>query len=266
MKERITLTLDAEILKRLDQSIDGFHIKNRSHAVELLLLKAMEADICHQAVILAAGRHEGFTMPVGMQKVHNKPVIEHLIEMFRRYNIRDILIGISYQKEAIKEYFGSGSRFGVRIRYIEEDRPAGTLGTIRRAAMFLIGPFFVTNSDELKDVNLRDMYRVHRENNALATIALTTVRDPKKYGVVSLDGIRVREFQEKPRKGGHNLINAGLYLLELEVLKMIPEGQRMLYDFFPILAAQNKLIGYPFSGQWLDVSADYSRAAREWKY
>lgn len=273
MKERVTLTLDSDLLNQVDQGVDGFHIKNRSHAVELLLLKALRSDIPHQAVILAAGKEKRLKglphMPLGMLPISGKPVIEHVIELFRKYTVRDILIAVCYDKEKLMHYFGNGSRFGVRIRYIEEDSPSGTAAILKRARPFLSGAFFVTNSDEVKSIDLHDMYMTHRENHALATLALTTVDDPQTYGVVSIDGIRIKEFREKPalQKRETSLINAGLYLLELEALDMIPETTAMLYDFFPVLARQNRLLGYPFSGQWFDVSTNdsYAVAKREWK-
>jgi len=273
MKERVTLTLDSEILNQIDHSVDGFHIKNRSHAIELLLIKAMQSDIPQQAIILAAGKEKRLKglahFPIGMLPIYNKPIIEHLIELFKKYNVRDILIGVCYDKEKIMDYFGNGSRFGVKIRYLEEDKPSGTTTIVKRAKPFLSGSFFVSNSDEIKDVNLTDMYITHKENNAMATIALTVVEDSKPYGVVKIDGIRIREFREKPKiEGGQNrLINAGLYLLELDVLDMIPEGVTMFYDFFPVLAKQNRLIGYPFSGQWFDISSrnNYEQAQNAWR-
>jgi len=268
MKERVTLTIDSEILKKIDQSVDGFRIKNRSHAIELLLHKGLRVDIPQHAIILAAGEGKRNGTPIGMVKIHNKPVIEHLIDMFRGYNVKDILIGVCYKKEMIKEYFGNGSRLGVRIRYIDEDKPSGTTTLVKKARPFLSGSFFVTYSDELKDVNLTDMYHTHKENNAVATIALTTVEDPKSYGVVGVDGIRVREFQEKPKDESSKikLINAGLYLFSIEVINLIPDDVKMFYDFFPTLAEQNKLVAYPFSGQWFDISQEdgYNKAEKEW--
>lgn len=271
MKQRVTLTIDNDILQQIDKSVDGFRIKNRSHAVELLLLKSLQSDIAAQAVILAAGRDKRLkpNVPIGMMPIHNKPIIEHLIDLFKKYNVRDILIGVCYDKEKIIQYFGNGSRFGVKIRYIEEEEPSGTTNLLKKARPYLTGSFFVTNSDELKSVNLSDMYLTHKENNALVTVGLTLNEDPKHYGVVSIDGIRIKEFKEKPkgRLQQSKLINAGLYLFEPEVLDMIPGNVVMFYDFFPSLAEKNKLIGYPFSGQWYDISSkeDYERAEKDWK-
>jgi NDP-sugar pyrophosphorylase family protein len=262
MKERVTLTLDSEILKQIDQSIDGFHIKNRSHAIELLLHQGLQSDIPGHAIIMAAGKKMN-----GMKKVHNKPIIEHLINLFKKYHIKNILIGVCFEKEKIMDYFGSGSRYGVKIRYIDEEKPSGTVNLVKKARSFLSGAFFVTNADELKDINLSDMYHTHKENNAVASIALTTVEDPASYGVVKVDGLRVRGFEEKPSDESQTkLINAGLYLFDIEVLDLIPEKIKMFYDYFPILAEQNKLIAYHFSGKWYDVSnkESYEKAEKEW--
>jgi mannose-1-phosphate guanylyltransferase len=270
MKERVTLTIDTDILNQVDQSVDGFRIKNRSHAVELLLMKSLQTEIAGQAIILAAGREKRLkpNIPLGMMLVHNKPIIEHLIDMFRRHNVRDILIGVCYDKEKVIQHFGNGSKYGVKIRYIEEDEPSGTTNLLKKARPYLTGSFFVTNSDELKNVNLTDMYVTHREHNSLVTIALTVSPDPGYYGVVSVDGIRITEFQEKPKDSSSQtrLINAGLYLFELEVLDMIPDSVSMFYDFFPTLAEKHKLIGYPFSGQWFDINSKESlqKAEAEW--
>jgi mannose-1-phosphate guanylyltransferase len=271
MKERVTLTVDTDILHQIDKTVDGFRIKNRSHAVELLLLKSLQTDIAAQAIILAAGKDKRLKqgVPIGMMPVQGNPIIEHLIELFKKFNVKDILIAVCYDKDKIIQHFGNGSHYGVRIRYIEEDEPSGTSNILKRARPFLTGSFFVTNSDELKSVNLTDMYLTHKENNALVTIALTLSQDPKSYGVVSIEGIRIREFREKPKDKHHEskLINAGLYLFELEVIDMIPSETTMFYDFFPVLAEKNKLMGYPFSGQWFDVSSkeSYERAEQDWK-
>ena len=122
----------------------------------------------------------------------------------------------------------------------------------------------------MKNVNIEEMYKVHKENNALATIALTTVHDPSAYGVARLSGSKILEFVEKPLKENapSNLINAGFYIIEPEVVDMIPNGFSMLEkDVFPKLAKQGRLFGYPFSGQWFDTGniERYEKALKEWK-
>ncbi|MAG08064.1 nucleotidyltransferase [Candidatus Woesearchaeota archaeon] len=261
MKERVTLTLDSNILKTIDKNIDGFRVKNRSHAVELLLLRAMGAHVPKKAVVLVGGkgtrlRPITYEIPKALIPISGKTVTEYLLDLFKKFGVKEIILAVGYMKEKVMEYFGDGSRFGVNIKYIEEDDPLGTAGPLRLGKHLLNETFIVSNGDELKDINVEQMFALHKENKALATIALTTVSDPTKYGVARLSGSNILEFVEKPKKdkAPSNLINSGFYILEPEVVDMIPEGFAMLEkDVFPKLAEQGRLFGYPFSGYWSDI-------------
>ncbi|MDD5181728.1 MAG: sugar phosphate nucleotidyltransferase [Candidatus Nanoarchaeia archaeon] len=279
MKERITITLDKDIMKQVDSRVDGTKIKNRSHAVEFFLSKALGSNTIKTAFILAGGkgtRLKPFTyeIPKPMIPVHGMPILQHVIELFKRYGINEIIISIGYKGDKIKEYFGDGIKFGVKIRYIEEDPdvPLGTAGPLLLAKEFLKETFVMTNADELKDIDLDDMYRLHKESKAMATIALTTVEDPSSYGVARLKGSQIVEFVEKPRReeAPSKLINAGLYILEPEILKYIPDGKKEVKienDVFPKIAKMGKLFGYPFSGQWFDTGTpeNYEKAIKRWQ-
>ena len=279
MKERITVTLEKDILKQIDARVDGTKIKNRSHAVEFFLSKALGNSKIKTAFILAGGKgtrlrpitHE---IPKPMIPLQGRPIVEHVINLFKQYEIRDIILSIGYKGDKIKEYFGDGAKFGIRIRYIEEDPnvPLGTAGPLLLAREFLKETFVMTNADELKDIDLDDMYRIHKENKAMATIALTTVEDPSSYGVAKLQGNKIVEFVEKPRReeAPSNLINAGLYILEPEILRYIPVAKKEVKietEVFPKIAKLGKLFGYPFSGQWFDTGTPerYEKAIKEWK-
>ena len=113
------------------------------------------------------------------------------------------------------------------------------------------------------------MYIFHKDKNAMATIALTTVPDPSNYGVAKMQGDRIVEFIEKPEVPPSNLINAGLYILEPEVLDFVPKkGFAMIEkQVFPKIAAIGKLYGYHFAGQWMDTGTldRYDKAIKEWK-
>lgn len=273
MKERATFTLEASILKKIDGIIDGSSVKNRSHAVELLLLKALGEDKPSKALILAGGKgtrlkpitHE---IPKPLVLVQGKPILQHNIELMRLNEIRDIIISIGYMGEKIKEYFGDGKRFGVSITYVEERKPMGTGGPLKMAKHLLDDTFVMCNGDELKDIDLFEMYKYHVDCKGLCTIALTTVDDPSSYGVPRLEGNRILAFMEKPKSPPSNLINSGLYVLEPEVISMVPDGPCSIEkDLFPKLASQRVLYGYPFSGQWFDTGTleRYDRAIKEWK-
>jgi NDP-sugar pyrophosphorylase family protein len=275
MKERVTLTLDNEILKHVDGTIDRTNVKNRSHAVELLIVKALGVHVPRIAVILAGGqgtrlRPLTYEIPKALIPIHDKTLTEHLFDLFKRYDIRQIVMAVGHMKDKIRNYYGDGTRFGIRISYIDETEPLGTAGPLRLGKDMFTESFIVSNGDELKNINLEEMFQVHKQNNALCTIALTTVDDPTEYGVARLDGARILEFVEKPSKdeAPSKLINSGLYIIEPEVIDLIPKGKSMLEkDVFPKLARKGRLFGYPFSGQWFDTGNidRYERAIKLWK-
>ncbi len=276
MKERVTLTIDANILADVDSKVDGHKIKNRSHAIELLLMQALgNADMPKVAIILAGGvgtrlQPITFEIPKPLVLVHDRTLLEHQFDLFKRQGIKNIVISIGYKGDKIKHAIGDGRRFGVNVNYVEEAKPLGTAGPIRLAKQFITGTFVAENADELKDIDLHDMYLFHKENKAMVTIALTTVDNPSTYGVAKMQGGKILEFVEKPKRedAPSNLINSGLYMMEPDVLDYISEGFTMLEkDVFPRLAQEGKLFGYPFSGQWYNTGTLelYEKAIKEWK-
>ena len=275
MKERVTLTLDSNLLREIDRKVDGYKIKNRSHAIELLLMQNIGGNVPTTAMILAGGigtrlQPITFEVPKPLLTVHDKTLLEHLFDLFKKYGIKNVIISIGYKGDKIKSAIGNGRRFGVNVTYVEEAKPLGTAGPLKLAKPFLTDTFIVSNADELKELDLMDMYMFHKENKAAATIALYSVQDPGAYGVAKLQGNRILEFVEKPKKeqAPSNLINSGLYILEPEILDYIPDGFAMLEkDVFPRLAHEGKLYGYPFSGQWHNTGTLelYEKAIKEWK-
>jgi len=273
MKERITITLDKNLISHIDKRIDGVDIKNRSQEIELLLAEALGANIPSKAVLLVGGRGTRLRpltdkIPKALLEVQGKVVTEHLFDLLKKYGIRDAVLCVGYLKNKIKEYFGDGSKMGMNVTYIEENEPLGTAGPLKLAEKNLKDSFIVSNGDELKDINIPRMFRLHKRKNALATIALTTVDEPSHYGVARLDGSRIIEFVEKPSNPPSNLINAGFYILEPEVIGMIPNGFSMLEkDVFPKLAQLGRLRGFPFAGQWFDIGniERYKIAEKNWK-
>jgi len=275
MKERITITLEKDIIEQIDKRIDGDVIKNRSSQIEILLSNALGYNMPKKAVILAGGKGERLKpltekIPKALVEVNGKTLTEHLFGLFKKFGIREIIMCVGHMREKIIEYYGDGSKFGVNITYIEETSPLGTAGPLRLARKHLDSSFIVSNGDELKDINLPRMFRLHKRKDALATIALTTVDDPSHYGVARLSGSRILEFVEKPKKNEapSNLINAGLYIMEPEVLDMISSGHSMLEkDIFPKIAGMQRLRGYPFAGQWFDTGnmERLEKARKSWK-
>jgi len=276
MKERITITLAEKIIKQLDKRVDGKQIKNRSQQIEQILEDALGISIPSKAVILAGGkgtRLRPLTLhtPKALVDVNGKNLTEWLFELLKRYNVRDVILSVGYLADNIRDYFTDGSKFGMNVDYVEEKTPLGTAGPLKMAQDKLTDSFICSNGDELKCINIARMYRLHKRKGALATIALTSVEDPSQYGVARLDGSRIMEFVEKPKKedAPSNLINSGFYIIEPEVIEMIPKNKFCMLekDVFPQLAKEGKLRGFPFSGQWMDTGnmERLERARKIWK-
>ena len=217
-----------------------------------------------KAVILVGGpgtRLQPLThyTPKSMVPVLNKPFMEHTIAYLKKYGIENIILTLSYLPEVIQNYFGDGSKLGVQLTYCVENNPLGTAGAVKNAERYLNSTFVVLNGDVFTDLDIADMLAFHRSKGAKATIALTWVDNPCAFGVVETDSDRrVRRFVEKPspNRVTTNWINAGIYILEPEVLEHVPPNSHYMFEkgLFPLLLELDEPVyGYPFSGYWLDV-------------
>ena len=273
-RERLTITLKKSLLDKVDGIIDGVRIRNRSHAIEYLITKSISPTIS-QAIILAGGkglnmRPFTYEMPKGLFPVGGRPILEHIVELLSRYQIRELIFSIGHLGEKIKEHFGDGKKFGVKITYISESKEMGTGGAIARARPFIKSDtFLVIHGDTLIDIDISDMVTFHREQETPVTIALTSVVDPSAFGEVVMRGSHILRFIEKPKKGKQRsqLINSGLYIMEKSIFNQLPSKEPShLEDLFPKLAAQGQLCGYLFEGRWVDIGTpvSYERAIKLW--
>ena len=194
-----------------------------------------------------------------MIPVLNRPFFEHMVGYLKKHNITDIILAVGKSPVQIQGHFGDGSKLGVRLTYSIEDAPLGTAGAVKNAERFLDDPFVVLNGDIFTDIDLSRMMRLHRENKAIASLALTPVEDPTIYGVVETDGEgRVRRFIEKPsrNKVTTNMINAGIYILEPGILSYIAPDTFSMFerDVFPPLLEKGQVVyGYPSHDYWIDI-------------
>lgn len=235
MKERVTVTIERSLLRTIDASVDGVQVKNRSHAVELMLERALKQIMPTQAVLLAGGDSKKLLRPI-----EGKPVIVHNIELLSAYGVSDIIVAVPKAESRVREYLGDGTRWDVHLRYFEEKEPLGTAGALNMVRDELKPPFILLNGDEIKQVDLRDMFSFHKQQHGACTIALTSVQDPGQYGVALLNGNHIITFIEKPtRNPPSNLISAGLYIVERDALQYIPRGfAKMEVDVFPQAGAR----------------------------
>lgn len=276
-REKLTVTIKKELFKKIDAIVDGKKIRNRSHATEYLIEAGLGINKVKKAIILVGGegtRLRPFTyeLPKVMLPIQGKPMVQHVMELLKSHGVTDIILAVYYKADTIREYFGDGSRFGLNIKYVQEEEPIGTAGPLRLAKKYLDETFFIIWGDILSQIDLTDFMHFHKNNEGLATVALTTVPDPSRFGVASMKGSRIVEFIEKPAKedAPSNLINSGMAIMEPEVIeKYVPKkGKAMVeYDVYPKLAHDGKLFGYPFQGQWFDTGTHetYEKAIKEWR-
>lgn len=199
----------------------------------------------------------------------DRPLLAYTFEHLARHGVVRGIVSCGHLPDQIQATFGE--RYGdLSLEYVVEDEPLGTGGAIGFAARELEGSFFALNGDSLREADLGRMVEFHRETGAKATILLTPVADPSRYGLVRLGpGGRVESFLEKPRPEeiDTDLINAGLYVLEPEVLELVPPGGPVSIerDVFPKLAAEGSVYGIALTGYWLDVGTpeSYLQAHRD---
>jgi NDP-sugar pyrophosphorylase family protein len=232
-------------------------------------------EIPKTALILCGGkgtrlRPLTYEIPKVLIPIKGKPILEYNIESMKKYGIENIILATGYLGKMIRDYFGDGNGFGVNIKYSEEKSPLGTGGALRMARDLLKETVIMMNGDELKDIDLRGMFSVHRGSNALITIALTEVEDPSSFGVARLEGNRILEFVEKPKKeeAPSSFINAGLYIIDPSVIDLIPEGEVSIErQVFPLVAGKGRLFGFPFRGKWFptDDAERLEKAKSGWE-
>ena len=217
-----------------------------------------------KAVILVGGhgtrlRPLTYNTPKPMVPTVNVPFLEHVIRNLGGHNISEIILAQYYLAESMQDYFGDGSKFGVRLRYVMEESPRGTAGAVKNVEKYLDGTFLVLNGDIFHNCDFTSMVKFHRRHKAQVTIALTPVENPTIYGVVETDSRgKVKRFTEKPKpeEVTTNMINAGTYVLESEVLQRIPPDTKYSFErevFPPMLADTKSVYAYSFDNYWMDM-------------
>lgn len=218
-----------------------------------------------QAVVLVGGfgtrlRPLTATVPKPMLPVGHVPIIQRLIENLALAGVDRVVLALGFKPEPFLAAFPDGTCAGATLHYAVEPEPLDTAGAIRFAAdhAAIDETFVVANGDILTDLDVASLVAFHRDRGALATIHLTPVDDPSAFGVVDADPTgKVRQFVEKPAPGEEpsNLINAGTYVLEPEVLAMIPLGRKVSIEreTFPALVASGGLFAVATDDYWIDT-------------
>jgi mannose-1-phosphate guanylyltransferase len=188
----------------------------------------------------------------------DRPFMVYMLEWLRGHGIGDVIMSCGFLPGTVREVLGDGSALGLQLRYVEEPEPRGTGGALKLAEPMLDERFLMLNGDVLTDIDLTEQIVQHEQTRARATLALVPVPDPSAYGLVLLDGDRaVLDFIEKPgpdQKVDTNLISAGAYVLEREILDLIPADRNVSIEreVWPRLIG-NGLYGYPSDSYWMDI-------------
>ncbi len=215
-----------------------------------------------QAVILVGGegtrlRPLTSTVPKPVVPLVDRPFISFMLEWLCAHGIDDVIMSCGFLATSVHNVLGDGSSYGIRLRFVEEPDPRGTAGALKFAESMLDERFLMLNGDVLTDIDLTEQMAQHERTGAKATLALAPVDDPSAYGLVHLDDNRaVRDFVEKPSPDriDTNLISAGIYVLEREMLELVPPGRNVSIEreVWPLLVGAG-LYGFPSESYWLDI-------------
>ena len=231
----------------------------------------LSPELGMQAVIMAGGKGERLlplteNVPKPMLHVGDRPLMEFIVQQLKASNIGHVNVTLHHHSEKITKYFGDGSDFGVNITYTTEDRPLGTaggLGLMDTPKETLL----VINGDILTQVDFRSMFSYHREQGADLTVAVQRAGIQVPYGVIDCEGTTVLSLEEKPEVSF--LVNAGIYLVEPQIISLIPFNEK--YDMTQLI---QKLVGnglkvaaFPICEYWIDIGQheDYQRAQDDFR-
>lgn len=223
-------------------------------------------------VILAGGLGKRLrplteNVPKPLLPVGDKPLLVLMIEQLRGYGFSKIFLSVNYHAEQIRDILGDGSDLAVQIEYLEEERPLGTAGSVRLAADRIHDPVLVMNGDLLTRAHFGRFLDYHLECGHAATVGLKQYEFTVPYGVTDIEGDRVVALREKPL---HSFfVNAGLYVLEPDVVDLIPSGVSYnMTDLIERLLGEERSVGgFPVHEYWLDIGehAQYEQANGDYK-
>ncbi|HEX6891882.1 MAG TPA: nucleotidyltransferase family protein [Chryseolinea sp.] len=242
--------------------------------IDVVDLKNIRSLLPLTALIMAGGRGERLrpltdVAPKPMLKVGAKPIIEHNIDRLIKFGVSEIFISVNYLKEQLIEYFGDGSKKGISIKYIEEDKPLGTLGSLSLIETVAHDDILVMNSDLLTNIDFEAFFLFYKEHRAQMAVASIPYTVNVPYAVLKTNDHHIESFVEKPSYTYYS--NGGIYLFDFELRKLIRSN-----TFYNATDLMNKLIAddvknlvhYPLLCYWLDIGKyeDYRKAQEDINY
>jgi dTDP-glucose pyrophosphorylase/predicted transcriptional regulator len=206
-------------------------------------------------------------IPKPLLHVDGTPILEHIVRRFKELGFYKFSISVNYKASMITNHFGDGSKLGIEIDYIHEDKPLGTCGALSLLKERPTEPFFVMNGDLLTRANFSSILEFHKQQNSCATMCVREHSFEVPYGVVKAENNKIISIEEKPKE--INLINAGIYVLSPEALDLVSENDYLdMPTLFMKLKAQDRSIfSYTLKDYWLDIGRmeDFQKAQNDFE-
>ena len=255
-RERITITIRSDVLKKLDAVIDGGKVRNRSNAIETIVEEKFKHQFLRKAIILGADKGLKLgekVIPKILLPVGDKTLLEKNIEKLKEVGVEEIILVAGQWRKDFERVLGEEKKLGVQVDYYE--KADGTAAVLRHVKHELGGTFFMMNGDILLEpIDIEDMYNFHKKHRGAGTIGVTAHRNSAELGSIYMRGNEIRDFREKTKKDHSLMVNAGVYILEPAVCDLVPEGFSMVEnDVFPKLAKVGKLFGYQVGENWMHL-------------
>ncbi|MFH1780144.1 MAG: sugar phosphate nucleotidyltransferase [Candidatus Micrarchaeota archaeon] len=243
MVERITITINDKLLKKIDSTVGSNSIRNRSQAISLLLEKSLGKTQEMSALILC-GKPEN-----ALKKEGGLTTLEKILNYLKKNNFTRVILALSTNSQKIIDLLKNFH--GIKIEYVW-DEGKGTALALEKAQGLLKETFLLSYADvSYEELDLNDFKDFHNKNKGACTIALAEAKKPLELGVAKLMGSKVIDFEEKPTATDTNLVNAGVALCEPQVFNYINSKTTSFEkNLLPLLAKQGKLMGYNYSGEW----------------
>lgn len=213
-----------------------------------------------KAIILAGGlgtrlRPLTFAVPKSLIPVGERPILDLLIENLKTHGVTDVYLAVGYRAELIQTYFQDGRQYGLNIHYSREDKRLGTAGPLRliRDRFGISDPVLVMNSDIITKLNFRDFYKSHLGEDAAITVGVRAFEYTVPYGVVKLEGNRIRSIEERPTLSFQ--ISCGIYAVNPEILDLVPKDEFFdMPDLIQTVMRKGyKALGYQIEEEWVAI-------------
>ncbi len=204
--------------------------------------------------------------PKPMLKVGNKPILEIILENFLEYGYSNFIMCTNYKSEVIKDYFGDGKKFGVKIEYIIEKQRMGTAGALSLLREKPDEPFFVMNGDLLTTLNFEHLHNFHISNNSEGTMCVREYNIQIPFGVVNIENDKINSIEEKPTKT--YFVNAGIYMLNPSILEYVPTKKPLdMPTLFEQIIKNKNASVFPLREYWTDIghTQEYFKANEDFE-